>query len=257
MDSWRWSTSGNLSLVLAFERALTPLSQLTAQISAASLYDHLRPSLLSHSRRLRLATLRLLSSTVIQGEISTETLKQCLQAEEVTIDVRGVRERVMRISRMNHILKEGDEIGSELAVRWLIGSFDLLLLTASPVMLIHIYTAQLKVNLRPLWSPTADALSAVSERFGDTTWNLLFEELKAASIGQMSEPSPDWMHIDDSDGDTISETERTWRDPSAHKLRSSVAKRLRGNAARHAIVKVSVFDGVQRARLKALVGSDS
>ena len=98
--------------------------------------------------------------------------------------------------------------------------------------------AQLKVNLRPLWTPTAEALAVIAERFGDLTWNLLFGQLKAASLDQLSEPTPDWMDVDDGDGDTVFEQERSWRDPSAHKFRSSVAKRLHGNAAKISIAKV-------------------
>ena len=101
------------------------------------------------------------------------------------------------------------------------------------------YIAQLKVNLRPLWGPAAEALAVVAERFGDITWSLLFEQLKAASLDQLSEPALSWMSVDDGDQDTISEQERSWRDPSAHKLRSSVGKRLNGNAATIAIVRVS------------------
>lgn len=41
----------------------------------------------------------------------------------------------MRITRLNHIMKEDDEVGSALAVRWLIGPFiildDILVLTLS------------------------------------------------------------------------------------------------------------------------------
>jgi hypothetical protein len=38
-------------------------------------------------------------------------------------------------------------------------------------------TAQLKVNLRPLWSPAAAALSSLSQRFGVVVWKLLFDEV--------------------------------------------------------------------------------
>jgi U3 small nucleolar RNA-associated protein 20 len=101
-------------------------------------------------------------------------------------------------------------------------------------------TAQLKVSLRPLWSPTGEAIAAVSERFGDVSWGLLFDQVKAASLSQVSESLPLWMTLDDSNEDTVSEEERSWRDPSAHKFRSSVAKRLHRNAARYAIVQVRI-----------------
>ncbi|KIP04981.1 hypothetical protein PHLGIDRAFT_170606 [Phlebiopsis gigantea 11061_1 CR5-6] len=129
----------------------------------------------------------------------------------------------MRISRLNHILKDDDQVEAEIAVRWLI--------------------AQLKVNLRPLWSPTADALAAVSERFGDVAWGLLFEQLQAVTLNQLSEASsPHWMVLDDDDYDKVSEAERSWRDPSAHKLRSNVVKRLHGNVTRRAIIKAQMVE---------------
>ena len=60
---------------------------------------------------------------IVNMGASAEVLKKCLQAEEVSVDVQGVRERVMRIGRMNHILKDGDEVGAEIAVRWLLGMY--------------------------------------------------------------------------------------------------------------------------------------
>ena len=87
-------------------------------------YKELQPSLLSHSRRLRLSALRLLSSHVLDGEAAQlETVKRSLSGEEVSLDVQGVRERVLRISRMNQVLQDGDEIGANIAGRWLIGRY--------------------------------------------------------------------------------------------------------------------------------------
>ncbi|EKM53530.1 uncharacterized protein PHACADRAFT_98717 [Phanerochaete carnosa HHB-10118-sp] len=218
VKKWSWSGYALHGLVSIIQATQGPAER----ISSETVYDYLRTSLLSHSRLLRLSMLHLLNSRVLNVGASAEVLKKCLQAEEVSIDVHGIRERVMRIGRLSHILKDGDEIGAEIAVRWLI--------------------AQLKVNLRPLWVPTSEALAAIAERFGDLTWNLLFEQLKAASLNQLSEPSPAWMSVDDSDQDTIFEQERSWRDPSAHKLRSSVAKRLHGNAAKIIIVQAQVVE---------------
>ena len=103
------------------------------------------------------------------------------------------------------------------------------------------FAAQLKVNLRPLWKPTAEALAVLSGRFGDLTWQLVFEELhKICDSEEGMSPQPAWMsQPSDDDLDPISEEEKTWRDPSAHKLRSLVALWLRGDAAYRSIVKVS------------------
>ena len=55
--------------------------------------------------------------------------------------------------------------------------------------------------------------------------------------------TPNWMDIsldDDPDGDDeIMEEERTWRDPSAHKLRSAVGKWMRDDHQRKDIIRVS------------------
>ena len=103
-------------------------------------------------------------------------------------------------------------------------------------------TAQLKVNLRPLWTPTAAALSALASRFGDLVWGLLFRELQAASspsIGSSSEP--EWLQggLED-EGDDVWEEERSWRDPSAHKTRTVLARWLGHSAAKRAMVQVCV-----------------
>ena len=87
--------------------------------------------------------------------------------------------------------------------------------------------AQLKVNLRPLWSPAIAALSALSKRFGDLVWQIVFEELKASQTmeGVSAKPLPNEGHSeqDQSSGDPSDkdrwEEERSWRDPSGHKLR--------------------------------------
>ena len=77
-------------------------------------------SLLSHSRLLRLSVLRVLSSVKLP-EGSEEVVKKCLQGEEVPLEVHGVRERVVRITRLGQSLKEGDKLAVDIAIRWLTG----------------------------------------------------------------------------------------------------------------------------------------
>ena len=142
-----------------------------------------------------------------------EVLKRCLQGEEVPLDLQGVRERVLRIGRVGQVV--GDKKGADLCARWLI--------------------AQLKVNLRPLWSPAAAALSLLAQRFGDLVWRLLFEELRKVtsedlgtedglegSLLEDDQPSKEGGGGDENSVGDPWEEERTWRDPSAHKLRSVV-----------------------------------
>jgi U3 small nucleolar RNA-associated protein 20 len=89
----------------------------------SSVLPHLQSSLLSHSRALRLNTLRLLSCCQ-RDESSpslSEVVKRCLQGEEASLDVQGVRERVLRIGRLSLMVKDGDKEGAEVSIRWLIG----------------------------------------------------------------------------------------------------------------------------------------
>ncbi|EGO26080.1 hypothetical protein SERLADRAFT_367707 [Serpula lacrymans var. lacrymans S7.9] len=136
-----------------------------------------------------------------------DVVKRCLQGEEVSLDAHGVRERVLRIGRVEII-------------------------------------AQLKVNLRPLWSPATEALSSLSQRFGDQVWSLMFDELQAVSRSQSSDSMPAWM-LDNQNGvkDSIDdpwEEERTWRDPSAHKVRSTTSGWLREDHQRNEIIRVQL-----------------
>lgn len=94
----------------------------TEGIPLEEVYSSLHKSLLSHSRPLRLNTLRFLDSNLINAAPGQkEVVKRCLQGEEVSLDVQGVRERVLRIGRVGQVLREGDETGADLCARWLTG----------------------------------------------------------------------------------------------------------------------------------------
>jgi len=85
-------------------------------------YDALQLSLQSHSRPLRLNALRLIGSNLVSSPSATsDVIRRCLQGEEVTLDVQGVRERVLRIGRVGQVLNDGDDVGADVATRWLIG----------------------------------------------------------------------------------------------------------------------------------------
>jgi U3 small nucleolar RNA-associated protein 20 len=159
-----------------------------------------------------LACLRLLGCKLIDpNHDHVEVVKRCLQGEEVPLDVQGVRERVLRIGRVGQVV--GDEKSAELCGRWLI--------------------AQLKVNLRPLWSPSASALSSLGQRFGELVWRLLFEEVRKVGSGSCDEfareggaasPLPqDKQELREHNEDDPWEEERSWRDPSFHHVRLVVA----------------------------------
>jgi U3 small nucleolar RNA-associated protein 20 len=99
----------------------------------------------------------------------------------------------------------------------------------SSLELIALTVAQLKVNLRPLWSSAAEAIASLSQRFGDLVWDIVFNELRFSSEIQEMAPAPLWAVTElpepHADSDTWEE-ERSWRDPSAHKLRKTVARWL-------------------------------
>lgn len=92
------------------------------------IYPALQHAIQSHSRPLRLNALRLLDShsNSKSGFVKIpagpkEVIKRCLQGEEVSLDVQGVRERVLRIGRVAQVLRDGDEVGADVCARWLIG----------------------------------------------------------------------------------------------------------------------------------------
>ncbi|KAI0764301.1 armadillo-type protein [Trametes elegans] len=219
VEKWGWSSralEGIVSLVRT-SRTKSPA------LSLDDLYPQLKTSLLSHSHLLRVQTLRLLTSPLLElPEQAGEVLKKALQAEEVPLDVQGVRERVLRTSRLPIVVKDGDALGAEICARWLL--------------------AQLKVPLRPLWSPAATALSVLSNRFGDLVWTLLFQEMQdAGSATKDAASPPGWVKEGTQlAGDDVWEDERTWRDPSAHKIRTVLAKWLDHIFAEHAIIESQI-----------------
>ncbi|KAG6897519.1 hypothetical protein C0992_000745 [Termitomyces sp. T32_za158] len=202
---WGWSPSVLEGLVLLADK----MTQAPIPVPLNEVYPFLRVSLLSHNRSLRLATLRFLKleSVCASGDIR-DAVGRCLKGEEVSLDAQGVRERVLYIGRVGLGVKDGDEVSADVVARWLI--------------------AQMKVNLRPIWSPAAEALGKLSERFENVVWELLFKELRELE-------SRDWLeaervgHAEREDGakkDDPWEEERSWRDPAAHQLRTAVLRWL-------------------------------
>jgi U3 small nucleolar RNA-associated protein 20 len=96
-------------------------------VSLNTVYPSLSCSLLSHSHSLRLNTLRFLDSKKLidknhqnpDANGVVEVLKRCLQGEVVSLDLQGVRERVLRIGKVVQVV--GDVRGAEVCARWLIG----------------------------------------------------------------------------------------------------------------------------------------
>ncbi|KAF8756721.1 Down-regulated in metastasis [Rhizoctonia solani] len=92
---------------------------------------------------------------------------------------------------------DGDNM-HKIATRWLVG--------------------QLKINLRPLWSPTIQTLGVLASTggYGEEIWDVVFSELE--------KEYKDEMEIDEeaSQSDEWEEEERTWRCPSAIKFIKTV-----------------------------------
>ncbi|KAJ7805617.1 hypothetical protein B0H14DRAFT_2611270, partial [Mycena olivaceomarginata] len=134
----------------------------------------------------------------------------CLAGEEVPLEVQGVRERVLRIGRVKTVVKDKQretDVGPDLCT-------------------------QLKMNLPgPLWSPAAGVLAQMAQQFGDEIWRIIFEELQTlySSLPPTNNVRLEQMDEDEEQGGEDKdpwEEERTWRDPSAHKLRGVVGKWL-------------------------------
>jgi U3 small nucleolar RNA-associated protein 20 len=195
--------------------------ELSRKMSFEDIYCHLASLLSSHSRRSRLSALYILSSPLAHTHHTRElVLSRLLQAEEVTIDVQSSRERVLRVTQLEQIIPTDDAVASDLVVRWLV--------------------AQLKVGLRPVWLPTAHTLEKLSGRCGETVWRVMFEELRAVIDLSNVDSVPDWTKDSNGAGnaDEVRESERSWRDPSAHKIRSALANWCVDDTFRMLLIRV-------------------
>lgn len=100
--------------------------------------------------------------------------------------------------------------------------------------------AQLKVNLRPIWSPASQALSSLAQKFGDVVWNIIFSELQQP---QGANQIPDWLTATKDDQNVMDpwEEERSWRDPTAHRVRGAAVSWLDTFHHRKIIVSVGLL----------------
>jgi U3 small nucleolar RNA-associated protein 20 len=184
----------------------------------------------SHYQSVRQSSLEILSTTLVapdSGGKLAEASKRCLAAESVPLTVQGVRERVLRIGRVGQVIQDGDESAALLCATWLVG--------------------QLTVSLRPVWSPAAGAIASLAERFPETVWELVFGELEAVQTSA-KQGGPDWCVASGSKTEGVNalvdeveeanEQERSWRDPSAYKLRAVVKSWLSDEKCRKNVIEV-------------------
>jgi U3 small nucleolar RNA-associated protein 20 len=192
-------------------------------VSFEEIFRYLSSPVLSHSSRSRLSVLHLLSSSLVHKPSSLELiLSKLLQAEEVPINAPSSRERVLRLTQLEHAIILDDTLVSELVVRWVV--------------------AQLKVGLRPVWLPAARVLEKFSEQSGEVVWRIMFGELKELVSTSSADGVPEWMKDAEVEGDLdkVRENERSWRDPSAHKVRSALAKWGTGGTFKAQLIRVCV-----------------
>src|SRR6266852_2999310 len=193
-------------------------------MSFEDMYSHLAPFVSSHSRSSRLNALYLLSSPLVHMRPVRElVLSRLLQAEEVPIDVRSSRERVLRVTQLERVIPADDAVVSDLAVRWLV--------------------AQLKVGLHPVWLPTAHALETLSERCGEIVWRVMFGELKAVIALSTVDSVPDWVKdtcIGAGNAEEWRESERSWRDTSAHKICNALTRWCVDGTFRMLLIRVCI-----------------
>ncbi|KAG2048035.1 hypothetical protein BDR06DRAFT_943462 [Suillus hirtellus] len=202
VEHWSWSDKVLIGLVALLEAC--PSSSQSLPI--AQLYSRLQSRLLSPSRTLRSNVLALLTSKMVKSSpVEHEALKRCLQGDEVSLDMHGVRERVLRIGRLYQVVRDDGSLSADICIRWLV--------------------SQLKVNLRPIWSPASQALSSLAQKFGDVVWNIIFSELQQP---QGADQIPDWLTATKDDQNVMDpwEEERSWRDPTAHRVRGAAVSWL-------------------------------
>ena len=188
-------------------------------LPVVQLYSSVQSQLLSPSRSLRLSVLGLLTSKIVKSSgAEHDALKRCMQGEEVSLDMQGVRERVLRIGRLYQVVRDDEPLSADICVRWLVCTCSV----SFQQYFSNDIVAQLKVNLRPIWSPASEALSSLTQRFGDVVWDIVFSELQQP---QGAQRTPDWMATTEDDANEMDpwEDERSWRDPSAHRLRGAAA----------------------------------
>lgn len=134
----RSKTRPNASVLGGFVH-LIEASSPCKRIPFMEIYPFLRDCLLSHSQKMRLSVLQLLAPSAIQPPAKEDkedsvmaVLKVCIKAEQVSLDVQGVRERVVGIGKVAKTLlslsrnakeNEVEGIEVEICVHWLICTF--------------------------------------------------------------------------------------------------------------------------------------
>ncbi|CDZ96659.1 DRIM (Down-regulated in metastasis)-like proteins [Phaffia rhodozyma] len=167
----------------------------------------LESQLMSSSSEKRKAALKILVALPTKNTSVRAVLDQALAMEEIELSVKDARERCVGVARLERAIQNLSGEKEEMQFGLDVG--------------LKVLTAQLKVNLRPLYPATHTALASLAAVHGDQVWALLLHQLTLASQGPHSvlqEPMPAWA--DNSDGiieekeEENDEAVRCFRDPS-------------------------------------------
>ena len=82
----------------------------------------MKDNLKSASQTLRLSSLELLKAIVPSSASCQELLQLCIAAEEVPLNVQGIRERIHKIERLNRAIQVDNALAVEISVSWYLGT---------------------------------------------------------------------------------------------------------------------------------------
>lgn len=175
-------------------------------------------NLKAQSQPLRRCSLEILSVFMANTDAaSEEALARCFAAEKIPLNVEGARERALRTSRIGQNLSRSGTMFIRILSSWLLG--------------------QLKVNLRPIWTPSIQALKCLSDTHEEILWGMLIGELRTLVDGLDTSAVQSLLHKRESHDETA-ESERSWRDPSSFKLRVLIRKWVTDDSMRDSIAEV-------------------
>ena len=151
-------------------------------------------------------------------DTTLEVLKYCLATEKINLNIEGEKERIQRISRIGQGLRLNNPLSASVVSLWLLG--------------------QLKVNLQSIWAPSVTALKLLADNYEDTVWNTILVELSRSVDEQEHFLTPTWLVSRKDIIDEIKESERTWQDPSGHKLRVTIARWATSQHCLNSVIQV-------------------
>lgn len=157
---WGWHRG-----ILEFVRAMLKdsLGRCSVVLSFDSMYEWLKPALLSESDVIRRLAIEILLAVSTPGSPLEALLKQCLKVEEVALLVENARIRQMHIRKLAIMVKSGQNLTPD---------------SAAADIAQRILIAQLKVNFQPLWEESAKALTDLNDKYHANFWRLVWSQLE-------------------------------------------------------------------------------